>query len=56
MAPALNFTLLCVDESVLACFDEQTDLISEDHPGFHDKTYRKRRTELTEIAQTYCHG
>ena len=36
--------------------DAETDLISEDHPGFHDVEYRKRRAELTEIAQEYNHG
>jgi hypothetical protein len=34
----------------------QTDLISPDHPGFHDTAYRKRRAELTAIAQSYQHG
>ena len=36
--------------------DGGTDLISEDHPGFKDAAYRKRREEIIEIANTYRHG
>ncbi|KAL7561957.1 hypothetical protein ACA910_022512 [Epithemia clementina (nom. ined.)] len=30
--------------------DAGVDLISEDHPGFHDPVYRRRRASLTETA------
>eukprot|EP00939_MAST-03C_sp_MAST-3C-sp1_P003251 g3251.t1 len=36
--------------------DGGTDLINEDHPGFKDEAYRKRREEIVSIAQTYRHG
>ena len=36
--------------------DGGTDLINEDHPGFHDENYRKRREEIVQIAQDYRHG
>ena len=30
------------------------DLMSEDHPGFHDATYRARRDDLSKKAQNHC--
>lgn len=36
--------------------DGGTDLINDDHPGFHDQDYKKRRTQIITIAQTYEHG
>jgi predicted Zn-ribbon and HTH transcriptional regulator len=36
--------------------DGGTDLINEDHPGFHDENYRKRREDIVQIAQDYRHG
>jgi len=36
--------------------DGGTDLINEDHPGFQDESYRKRREEIVELAQHYQHG
>lgn len=36
--------------------DGGTDLIDDNHPGFHDMEYRKRREEIVQIAQDYRHG
>jgi phenylalanine-4-hydroxylase len=36
--------------------DGGTDLINDDHPGFHDQDYKKRRSSIVEIAHTYTHG
>lgn len=36
--------------------DGGTDLINDDHPGFHDKAYKKRRESIVQIAQQYTHG
>jgi phenylalanine-4-hydroxylase len=36
--------------------DGGTDLINEEHPGFHDKEYVMRRKELARVAQEYKHG
>jgi len=30
--------------------------LDTDHPGFHDEVYKKRRTEIVKIAQSYKHG
>lgn len=36
--------------------DGGTDLINDDHPGFHDAEYRARRDKIVEIAKTYKQG
>eukprot|EP00435_Cladocopium_sp_Y103_P019208 s3304_g4.t1 len=36
--------------------DGGTELINEDHPGFHDPVYRDRRTEIVSMAKSYRHG
>jgi len=36
--------------------DGGTALINEDHPGFMDPTYRRRREEVVSIAKVYRHG
>jgi phenylalanine-4-hydroxylase len=36
--------------------DGGTDLINTDHPGFNDEGYKRRRSQIVQIANTYCHG
>jgi len=36
--------------------DGGTDLISDDHPGFADPDYKKRRVEIVDLAKTYYYG
>jgi phenylalanine-4-hydroxylase len=36
--------------------DGATDLINDDHPGFHDKEYLARRANLVEVAGEYKQG
>eukprot|EP00434_Breviolum_minutum_P031681 symbB.v1.2.028016.t1/scaffold2923.1/size67120/2 len=36
--------------------DGGTELINQDHPGFHDPVYRERRTEIVSMAKSYKHG
>eukprot|EP00937_MAST-01D_sp_MAST-1D-sp2_P005021 g5021.t1 len=36
--------------------DGGTDLINDDHPGFHDANYIERRNHLSEVAANYRHG
>jgi phenylalanine-4-hydroxylase len=36
--------------------DGGSDLINEDHPGFHDEAYRSRREEIVSIANEFSYG
>jgi len=36
--------------------DGGTALINEDHPGFNDTRYKKRRAEVVELAHSHRHG
>lgn len=44
-----------LDRIASRTLDAGADL-EADHPGFHDPVYRKRRTELATIAQTFAYG
>lgn len=44
-----------LDRIASRTLDAGADL-EADHPGFHDPVYRKRRTELAAIAQTFAYG
>lgn len=44
-----------LDRIASRTLDAGADL-EADHPGFHDPVYRKRRTELANIANSFAHG
>ena len=43
-------------DSCTHALDGGTDLINDDHPGFHDQEYIARRNHLAEVAANYKHG
>eukprot|EP01084_Bolivina_argentea_P006499 12333_1 len=53
--PWFPITTQEVDSVALLVLDGGTDL-EADHPGFHDKEYKKRRAKVTEAAKNYRFG